>query len=120
MESAQPTELRRLPESRRLRIVWSDGHQAEYDYDYLRGYCPCASCQGHHRLEIEFQPPAASVTPLAIEPVGNYAVAFQWSDGHATGIYRFDFLRRICPCSECRAARQQAAAGEPGQDEENP
>ena len=105
MEKTVPTELRRLPETRRLRIAWADGHQAEYDYD-LRGYCPCAGCQGHHRLNVEFQPPPTSVTPLAIEPVGNYAVAFQWSDGHATGIYRFDFLRQICPCESCVEARK--------------
>lgn len=112
MEEAVPTELRRLPESRRLRIVWSDGHQAEYDYDYLRGYCPCAGCQGHHALSVTFRAPTVAVTPIAIEPVGNYAVAFQWSDGHSTGIYRFDFLRRICPCEGCVRGRRVTDAEE--------
>jgi DUF971 family protein len=45
------------------------------------------------------------VTPVSIEPVGNYGISIHWSDGHGTGIYRFDFLRRICPCKECRAKR---------------
>jgi DUF971 family protein len=36
-----------------------------------------------------------------VEPVGNYALRFRWSDGHDTGIYTFDFLRRLCPCAEC-------------------
>ena len=36
-----------------------------------------------------------------IEPVGNYAVCFRWSDGHMTGIYTFDYLRSLCPCQEC-------------------
>lgn len=112
MEETLPTEIRRLPESRRLRIVWTDGHQAEYDYDYLRGYCPCAGCQGHHSLSVNFHAPSVAVTPLAIEPVGNYAVAFQWSDAHATGIYRFDFLRRICPCETCAEARRASGAEE--------
>lgn len=120
MDRPVPTELRRLPETNRLRVIWTDGHAGEYDYDYLRGYCPCASCQGHGVSAIEFHPPPRPVTPVEIEAVGNYAISIAWSDRHATGIYRFDFLRRICPCSECRAARQQAAAGEPGQDEENP
>ena len=105
MPTFHPQEIRRLPEAGRLRILWSDGHQAEYDYAYLRGYCPCAGCQGHGTLEVRFRPPAGPVTPLAIEPVGNYAVSFQWSDGHATGIYRFDLLRTICPCDACTAAR---------------
>ncbi len=104
--AAYPTEVRRLAESRELRLVWSDGHQAEYPYDYVRGYCPCAGCQGHTPSEIRYQPPAAAVEPWRIEPVGNYGISIQWSDGHATGIYRFDFLRQICPCAPCSEARE--------------
>jgi DUF971 family protein len=37
----------------------------------------------------------------SIKPVGNYAISFAFSDGHGTGIYRFDFLREICPCDLC-------------------
>jgi DUF971 family protein len=40
------------------------------------------------------------VTPTTIEPVGNYAISIAWSDGHSTGIYRFDFLREICPTGD--------------------
>ena len=35
-----------------------------------------------------------------IEPVGNYAIGFRWSDGHVTGIYTFDYLRSLCPGDE--------------------
>lgn len=84
-----------------MRITWSDGHSGEYPYAYLRGYCPCAMCQGHSSRAIGFHRPASGVHPGAIEPVGNYAVAIRWSDGHGTGIYRFDFLRRLCPCPAC-------------------
>lgn len=45
--------------------------------------------------------------PLRLEhaaPVGNYAVSFTWNDGHKTGIYSFDYLRRHCQCDECKAA----------------
>ncbi|MDH3255597.1 MAG: DUF971 domain-containing protein [Acidobacteriota bacterium] len=106
MSSPLPTEIRRLPEDKRLRITWSDGHVAEYEYDFLRGYCPCAGCQGHSVAEVRYQPPSVSVTATKIEPVGNYAISILWSDSHATGIYRFDFLREICPCDPCRAARK--------------
>jgi DUF971 family protein len=44
----------------------------------------------------------------SIMPVGNYGVSFVWTDGHATGIYRFDFLRSICPCDVCSAERGSA------------
>ena len=108
------TEIRRLPEERRLRLTWSDGHSAEYEYDYVRGYCPCAMCQGHGAFKIEFQAPSQSVEPTSIEPVGNYGVSFLWSDSHATGIYRFDFLRAICPCDACRERREGQAIDDGG------
>ncbi len=97
------TEIRRLDPRHALRLTWSDGHAAEFDYDYVRGYCPCAACQGHGAMAVEFHPPPQPVRPEEIESVGNYAISIAWSDQHATGIYRFDFLREICPCSECRA-----------------
>ena len=99
--TAQPTEIRRLAETRTLRVVWTDGHEAEYPYNYVRGYCPCAGCQGHTPSEIRYKPAGGDVEPWRIEPVGNYGISIQWSDGHATGIYRFDFLRQICPCPTC-------------------
>ena len=104
------SEVRRLPESHRLRLTWSDGHEAEYDYDYLRGYCPCAACQGHAIDTIRFHPPAEPVEPIEIQPVGNYGISIHWSDRHATGIYRFDFLRQICPCDGCRAEAEPEEA----------
>jgi DUF971 family protein len=39
----------------------------------------------------------------AVEPVGNYAIRIQWSDGHGSGIYSFEHLRKICPCDACSA-----------------
>jgi len=95
------TEVRRLPGERKLRLTWSDGHSGEMPYDYLRGWCPCAGCQGHAGLTLEFQPPAEPVTPQSITPVGNYAISIAWSDRHSTGIYRFEYLRRLCPCAAC-------------------
>ena len=95
------TEARRLPEERRLRLTWNDGHVGEYPYDYLRGWCPCAGCQGHTGLKIRFLPPANPVTIESIKPVGNYAISLAFSDGHGTGIYRYELLRDLCPCPQC-------------------
>ncbi|HEX6202158.1 MAG TPA: DUF971 domain-containing protein, partial [Thermoanaerobaculia bacterium] len=100
--TAAPTlvEARRLPEEGRLRLTWADGHVGELPYDYLRGWCPCAGCQGHG-VTIAYQPPPEPVAPESIQPVGRYALSILWSDGHGTGIYRFDYLRRLCPCAAC-------------------
>jgi len=101
METTYLTEVQRLPDGRHLRLAWSDGHAADYAHEYLRGWCPCAACQGHSGMKIRFHPPAQPVTPGKIQPVGNYAISISWSDGHSTGIYRFDFLRQLCPCEKC-------------------
>jgi len=99
------SKIRRLPEGGGLHLTWQDGHRVDFESGYLRGFCPCAGCQGHSREAIEFQAPPGAVTVESIEPVGHYAVSFTFSDGHGTGIYRFDFLRAICPCSACVSAR---------------
>jgi DUF971 family protein len=54
----------------------------------------------------------AEVYPTAIHYVGRYALQFEWSDGHRTGIYPFTQLRRICPCEACAGS-----GGEPATDE---
>lgn len=94
-----PNEVRRLGEQRALRITWRDGHVSEYAYAYLRGWCPCAVCQGHsgeHRFVPVDDPDLAS-----IGVVGNYALCLTWNDGHETGIYSYRYLRNLCDCAEC-------------------
>lgn len=108
MRATQLIEIRRRPEHRQLRLVWEDGHEANFGFDYLRGFCPCAGCQGHGTGETKFHAPPLPVEPIGIRPVGNYAVSIAWSDAHDTGIYRFDYLRQICPCRECTARRNAA------------
>jgi DUF971 family protein len=45
-----------------------------------------------------FKPKAKARAATA---VGHYAIQIEFSDGHATGIYSFDYLREICPCPAC-------------------
>jgi DUF971 family protein len=99
-DSPYPVEVRRLREQERLRLSWSDEHVGEYAHAYLRGWCPCAACQGHGggRRFIE----AANNDLEAIEVVGNYALQFRWADGHESGIYSYQYLRDLCPCEKCK------------------
>jgi len=46
-------------------------------------------------------PADEDVHPVAINAVGDYAIQFEWSDGHAAGLYSYDYLRGICPCPTC-------------------
>jgi DUF971 family protein len=69
----------------------------------LRLSCRCAGCvdefTGQPLLDQARIP--EDVHPLAIHYVGNYALRIDWNDGHGTGIFPFDYLRAICPCSDC-------------------
>ncbi len=56
-------------------------------------------------MGIKFYPVSQQVDAVSVEPVGRYGISIHWSDGHATGIYRFDFLREICPCEVCTAEK---------------
>ncbi len=85
-----------------LAIDWSDGVSTSVTWRTLRSNCPCAAC-GEERnkpadpfkvlsaREIEAGPPA----PTAMKPVGHYAYQIEWNDGHNTGIYPLDSLRRL-------------------------
>lgn len=85
-------------------IEWGDGHKGVYPHAVLRGYCPCAACQGHTGV-IAFIPhaegPALEIDD--IEPVGAYALRIAWFDGHSSGLYSYRYLRSLCQCAECTA-----------------
>jgi ATP-binding protein involved in chromosome partitioning len=91
------------PSTSDVRILWKDGHESLYTGYALRVGCRCAMCvdemSGNKRLREESI--SKDVRPLSIDPVGRYAIRFQWSDGHSTGIYTFELLRELCPCPIC-------------------
>ena len=95
-----PVEIHHMREKGAVRITWDDGHIGDYPRAYLRGYCPCALCQGHGS-ELKFVA-APDVKLTEITTVGNYALQLAWEDGHNTGIYTFDYLRSLCLCAECK------------------
>ena len=99
---SQPLEVRRGPDDRTMRIRWDDGHASEYPWAYLRGWCPCAGCQGHGNDKRYVQPPQCDLRAIAV--VGNYALSLQWSDAHDTGIYTYRYLRELCACDSCKPA----------------
>ena len=101
MAAAFPTEINHIKARGMVRITWDDGHAGEYEQEYLRGYCPCALCQGHGAQRRFINVPGAILESM--RGVGNYAIEMRWQDGHSTGIYTFDYLRSLCPCSDCVA-----------------
>jgi DUF971 family protein len=100
-ESPTPRGLKN--EGPALVIEWSDGVTHRLPWKLLRDRCPCATC----RVE-RAKPPAAKpllsvltpqearpLAPVSVRPVGNYAYAIGFNDGHNTGIYSLELLRDL-------------------------
>ena len=90
-------------EDARLRIVWDDGHETELPFAHLRRSCPCAMCKDEWTGEPLLDPKAVpeALGASRADVVGNYALTFTFTDGHGTGIFTFEMLRRLCACGEC-------------------
>ena len=96
----RPTALKR--EGDGLKIAWSDGVSTFVTWRHLRKNCPCASC-----IEERAAPPdpfrvlspqeaaAGPPAPVSMRPIGHYAYQINWNDGHSSGIYPIEQLRKM-------------------------
>ncbi len=101
-----------------MEIDWRDGHRSRWSFAWLREACPCATCHDEREKEGravgEPRPQPAALLPMfkaparpdTVQQVGRYAISFGWNDGHTSGIYSWEFLRRHCLCDACRSARE--------------
>jgi len=84
-----------------LAIRWDDGTESYVPLEKLRRACPCAGCHGEvDVLGNLHKGPEQPLVPAAFElarfaPVGGYAIQPVWRDGHTSGIFSFDYLRRL-------------------------
>lgn len=119
-EATQPAKVRvNKTEGTGMEILWKDGHHSSWTFPWLRNACPCATCheerEASGRIPGEPRPKSETLLPMyerpprptLVTPVGNYAISFTWNDGHSSGIYSWDFLRRHCTCDECTLQRSQ-------------
>jgi DUF971 family protein len=117
-EALTPLKVRVLKtEGTGMEIDWADGHKSHWSFQFLRNACPCATCvEDRKMLGLEpgqakpkpsqlLQMYEAPARPASAHAVGRYAIQFNWQDGHSSGIYSWDFLRRNCQCSECLTTR---------------
>lgn len=111
---SRPTGITADRERKQVTITWEDEHESHYSFSILRFACPCAECRGGHAQmgdepdKVVFDLPEEDTLATAIqqiEPVGAYAITIQWGDGHHYGIYKWDYLRALCSCNECRSRR---------------
>lgn len=83
-----------------VAIVWSDGREDYYPMSFLRANSPSAEQAGERDIfgtqyggssRTEFE----GVTVVGFETMGAYALRFEFSDGHRTGLYSFEYLRKL-------------------------
>jgi DUF971 family protein len=108
--SIKPVEVRAPHGARVFEVAWADGHRCMYPHHILRGYCPCAGCQGHSGT-LRFQS-GGNLELRDVEAVGNYALSLRWGDGHDSGIFSFRFLRSLCELLEQHGAEGLEQLGE--------
>jgi DUF971 family protein len=95
----RPTDIQQIGSE--LAVKWDDGGESFISLEKLRRCCPCAGCKGETDiLRNVYKNPEQKISPEAFQlkrivSVGSYAIQPVWADGHATGIYSFDYLKWI-------------------------
>ena len=95
----RPTDIQTIGDE--LAIKWDDGNESFLKLEKLRRFCPCAGCKGERDIMGNlYKGPDVALTPqsfqlMRLTMVGGYAIQPVWGDGHSTGLYAFDYLRRL-------------------------
>lgn len=95
----RPRDIQRI--GNELAIKWDDGAEDFIPLTTLRRSCPCAGCKGEMDiLGNVYKNPDRPLAPNAFDlvrmtQVGGYALQPVWADGHDSGIYSFEYLRRV-------------------------
>lgn len=102
-----PKEVEVRKSDNELFIRWQDGHESLYPLFGLRKNCPCVECRGGHGQMGSFDKSLFRVEGTQqfyiedLKQIGNHAIRLYWSDGHNSGMYQWETLRKLCPCEEC-------------------
>ena len=91
-DTPYPTEIKLHTQSRILDITFSDGKAFQFPCEFLRVHSPSAEVSGHGPGQEVLQAGKKKVSITKIEPVGNYAIQLNFTDGHNTGLYSWDLL----------------------------
>ena len=98
MSVLPPQSIKAQVPRRLLELTWEGEEQPfAIPFRVLRGLCPCAVCvnemTGVRTYFVEDAP--EDIQPENMELIGNYAVKILCSDGHSTGLYTWDYLKKI-------------------------
>ena len=83
-----------------LAIRWNDTSETYLPIEFLRRCCPCAGCGGEPdvlgrvvRPELTYS--SASFQLRGYQFVGGYAIQPTWEDGHDSGLFTYQYLKRL-------------------------
>ena len=100
----RPTNLETIGDD--LAIKWDDGSESFVCLETLRRHCPCAGCKGEvDVMGNVYRNPDRPLSPLAFQlvrvgNVGGYGVQPVWADGHSSGIFSFEYLKRVAEAKD--------------------
>jgi DUF971 family protein len=94
----EPTNVQLI--GNEVAIVWDDGVETYFEFEKLRAASPSAETAGERDIfgnQYGGHGPKTfpDVTVVGWQRVGNYALRFDFSDGHKTGLYAYDYLRKL-------------------------
>ncbi|HEY2124606.1 MAG TPA: DUF971 domain-containing protein [Chthoniobacterales bacterium] len=94
----EPANIQRIGDE--LAIQWNDGQESYFKLEFLRLACPCAACGGEPDVLGNISRPQVTYTAESFDLagfnlIGGYALQPRWRDGHESGLYSFQYLRRL-------------------------
>ena len=104
-----PSEIRLRKAEKILEIAFADGARFALPAEYLRVESPSADVQGHGPGQKVIVSGRCHVGIIGLEQVGHYALRISFDDLHDTGIYTWEYLRRLGEEQESRWAEYLAA-----------
>jgi DUF971 family protein len=99
MKLMRPADIQQI--GNEIAVKWSDGGESFIPLEKLRRACPCADCKGETDIMGNlYKNPERKLSPAAFQlkqigGVGGYGIQPAWADGHATGIFSFEYLKRV-------------------------
>ena len=87
-----PTEIKLHSKSRELEVAFDDDSRFHFSSEFLRVHSPSAEVRGHAPGEETLQVGKENVNIKNLEPVGNYAIKIEFTDGHDSGIFSWDLF----------------------------
>ncbi len=116
----QPVAVTVHQASKVLEIGFDDGRTFRIPFELMRVYSPSAEVQGHGPGQETLQTGKREVLITALEPVGHYAVQPQFSDGHTSGIFSWEYLYKLGAEQDELWRRYEARLAEAGVDRDAP